>query len=802
MPKLTIIQTSFNAGELSPDLAGHVDIDRYQNGAKKVLNAVPQVQGGAKRRPGSRIIAPAKSGTLTTRLIPFVFNKSQAYVLEVGDGYARFYTPAGQIVSGMTPVELQMPYAASEVFDLEFAQRADTMFIAHAQDPIQRLKRISNSQWAIGPAPFDPAPIEEIGKRSATGVLTLGLPSGTSVGAFSSASIFQPSDVGRQIIAGPGVADIVGFVNSGAVTVDITATFDSVVYQPNQWLVNSSPQIALTPSVSGPVNGAISLTADGPPLAVSSVSLTGTTMSMVFVGNHGLVVGDPIVLSGFESAGLDGLYTVATTPALNGITFAFNGSLLAGGTLGTVYKYGAGLAWLAQDVGSLVSINGGLVEITGWDGVGIRVFGNIVKVLDATITAPANSWALKQTAWNPIDGYPRAVSLYQQRLFAAGSTNFPETIGARGTGLYFDFTPGTDDGDAFAYAAASDQVNQIEHLASSRILTVLTQGEEFSISGGSSGAVTPTNIDIKSQSIFGSARARPVRIANELIYAQRAEKKIRCMFYDFNSDSFRSQNLTRLAAHITGNGIIDMAFQAEPNPVVWMVRADGFLVSMTYDRDDNVCGFALHQTDGIYRSVAVIPGEDEDVVFVLVTRFLNGVPVQYVEIFDQDVMTDAAILGTNGAGATVWTGLGALEGKKCDVKGDGVYLGQFTVTGGQITIPRPAFSIEVGLHYESELVTLSPNLSGGATTSQGNQVRSGDAIVRMLDSINCVVDNQRIAFRQFGNDVLDKAPEPFTGDKHIPRMGWDEKSEISLKQDQPYQWHVLAFIRHFTVNNG
>ncbi|AQH00218.1 hypothetical protein A9R05_06875 [Burkholderia sp. KK1] len=545
----------------------------------------------------------------------------------------------------------------------------------------------------------------------------------------------------------------------------------------------------------------MTLVADGPAIAVQSVSLSGTTMTLTSVDPHGLTTSDTITLSGFESAGLDGVYAVASVPNSTQITFTFNGSLLAGGAIGVMYKYGGGAAFRSSDVGAYVDVDGGLVQITQYVN-GSKVFGQIVKELSGTVTAPPDSWSLKTDVWNAVDGYPRAVSLYQQRLYAAGSDNFPSTIWASSTGLYFDFTPGTDDDDAFSYAASSDQVNQIEHLASSRILTVLTQGEEFTVSGGSASSVTPTNINIQSQSIFGCSQARPVRVANELIYAQRAAKKIRSMAYDFNTDSFRSQNLTRLAAHITGPGIVDMAFQAEPNPVVWMVRSDGVLVSLTYDRDDDVCGFAQHTTDGLYKSVAVIPGEDGDVLFAVVQRTIGGQSVQFVEQFDQDVMTDAAIVGTNAGGATEWDGFDALEGKSCDVKADGVYMGQITVTGGTITLPRSAQSIEVGLHYDSEIITLSPNVSGGVTTSQGNQVRSGDAIIRMLESINIVVDNQRIAFQAFGENVLDKAPAPFTGDKEISRSGWDTKSEISLKQDQPYQWHVLAFIRHFTVNNG
>jgi hypothetical protein len=800
MPKLTIIQTSFNAGELSPDLMGHVDIDRYANGAKAMENTVPQVQGGGKRRPGTRIIAATKYPDRATRLIPFVFNKAQAYWLELGDLYARFFTPDGQILSGGSPLEIATPYAQNAVFNVEFTQGADTMFLANDAFPIKRIVRLSSSAWTIGDAPFDPAPLDEIGYRP-PGSVTL---SSTGLGAATATaqnSVFLPTDVGRNIVAGSGRAEITGYTNGFVVTVSVDSAFDTASYGTNAWKLDQSPRAPISPSNSGPVNGTITLVSDGPAIAVANVSLSGTTLTLGTVDPHGLNVGDVITLSGFESSGLDGVYTVLTCPNASQITFTFNGSLLAGGALGVMYKYGAGSAWRTTDVGKYVDVNGGLVLITQYVNAS-KVYGQIIKQLSGIVTAPPDSWSLKSEVWNPVDGYPRAVSLFQQRLYAAGSSGFPSTLWASGTGLYLDFTPGTDDSDAFSYAASSDQVAQIEHLSSSRILTMLTQGEEFTVDGGSSASVTPTNISIKSQSIFGCSQARPVRVANELVYAQRAGKKIRSMAYDFNTDSFRSQNLTRLAAHITGPGIVDMAFQAEPNPVVWMVRADGVLVSLTYDRDDNVCGFARHTTDGAYKSVSVIPGDDADIVQVIVQRVVNGATVQYVEQFDEEIMTDATIVGSNPAGATVWTGLGALEGKLCDVKGDGVYLGQFTVTGGQITIPRAAYAIEVGLHYDSLITALSPNAGGGLTTSQGNQMRSGDAIVRMLDSVNLVVDDQRVAFQEFGANVLDKAPPPFTGDKEISRLGWDKFSEVTLKQDQPYKWHVLAFIRHFTVNNG
>lgn len=801
MAKTTTIQTNFNAGELSPNLGGHIDLDRYANGVKEARNTVLQVEGGGQRRPGLRQIAAAKYPDRTTRLIPFVFSKDQAYVIELGDGYARFYEPSGQIVSGSDPIEITTPWPQTEVFNVEFAQRSDTMFMANGGFAIKRLVRVLQTAWTIGDAPFDPGPIDEIGTRPAATLNLSALLVGTP-GIATAAGAFIPSDVGRNIIAGSGQAEIGSYIDSSNVSYTVTSTFGANAVAANAWKLDQSPRVAITPSISTPVDGDIALTADGVPIGVQTLSLSAGVMTVTTVTNHGLVTGQQIAMSGFESAGLDGLYYLSGTPAANVFTFAFSGTLLTGGTFGSVYPYGTGQAWRLTDVGSYVSINGGLVQINGVDGGLAKAFGKIIRELTATVTAPPDSWSLMSPVWNPVDGYPRAVSLYQQRLYAAGSSNYPENIWASGTGLYFDFTPGTDDSDSFSYAADSDQVNQVAHLASSRVLAVLTQGEEFVVTAGTASSITPTNIDVSSQSIYGCSPARPVRVANELIYLQRAGKKVRAMNYDFNTDSFPSANLTRLASHITGPGVIDMTFQAEPNPVVWMVRSDGVLVSMTYDSSDGVCGFAQHTTDGLFKSVCAIPGSDGDIVFVLVQRTINGQTVQNVEQFDPTVMTDAAIVGTSAGGSSVWTGLSTLEGKTVDVKGDGTYLGTFTVAGGQITIPRSAKSIEIGLHYDNWLLTLTPNLGGGGVTSQGNQATTSKVTVRVLDTINLLVDGQRVAFVQLGADVLDKPPTPFTGDKDITDLGWDTISQIELRQDQPYAWYVLAMIRQFSVNSG
>lgn len=798
MAKITTLQSNLNAGELSPPLGGHIDLDRYANGVKVMLNAIPQIEGGSRRRFGLRQIAPTKT-TSTTRLVPFVFSKSQAYVVELGEQYARFYTVDGQIQQSGTPIELATPWTAAQVFSLEYTQNSDTMFVAHPSMPIKRMVRVLQTAWSLGDAPFDPSPVDEVGERPPA-TLTLSATTGT-ISVASSAAVFLQSDIGRNIVAGPGIAEITAVSSGSAATAIVRGAFSGTSFAQNAWKLDQSPLVAITPSNATPVGGSIALVAAGPPFSVGTISQTGSTVTVTTNGAHGYSVGNRVVLSGFQGSGIDGLYDIATVPTPTTFTFSFGGQLIAGGTLGAVYQYGVGQAWRVQDVGAYVEINGGLVELTAFDSA-TRMYGVIKRELSSTLTAPSTGWTLKSTMWNAIDGYPAAVSLFKQRLYAAGSSGYPMRLWASGIGLYLDFTPGTNDGDAFGYDMASDQVNQTVHLASAKVLAALTQGEEFTVTGGTTGAITPTNIDVDSQSVYGCAQARPVRVGNEIIYAQRAGTKIRAMTYDLNTDAYRSQNLTRLAAHITGPGIVDMAFQAEPVPIVWMVRSDGVLVSMTYDRDDNVCGFARHTTNGAFKSVCSIPGADGDVLFAVVQRTVNGQTVQFVERLDETLQTDAAIVGSNPAGSATWGGLGSLEGKTCDVKADGVYMGQFTVTDGSITLPRTAKAVEIGLHYDSEITFLSPNVSGGLGTSQGNQQRTGAVILRFLNTIRCLVGDQILPFRHFGTNVLDKPPEPFTGDINISEFGWGPLSEITIKQDQPYDWYPLALIRQFTVNAG
>lgn len=736
MPRVTIDQTNFTSGEISPKVFGRVDVTRYQNAAESLENCIVNIHGGAQRRPGTRHIASTKNPTQRARLVPFIFSRDQAYMLEFGNGYIRFYLASGgQILSGGVPYEIASPYSVDQIDDLDFTQGADTMLIFHEEVFPHSLRRLASDSWTLQPAPFTVLPFDEIGHRLGA-QLTLSDPTvGTGRTATASAGVFLNADDGRRITtAGSGLAVITNYVSATQVTVDILEAFGSATIQAGLWVTEDSPQGTLTPSDDGPVGAAI---------------------TMDFPG------------------GVDG--------------------------------------WRFVDVGKFVEINGGLVEIVAFNNAQ-SVNGVVKKELTATVAAPANSWVLNGAVWNPVDGYPRTGAFYEQRLTAAGSPRYPQTVWGSRTAIYFDFTQGTDDDEGFTFTLPSTgEINPINRMTSSTVLIPLTNGAEFTMYGGVEKPLTPTNAQIKARSAFGCSQVKPIKIGIELIFVQRAGKKVRAVSYDPDSYAYKVPDLTVLAEHITQAGIAEMAYQQEPRSVLWCVRTDGKLATLTLDRDEGVTAWTPQSTDGVFESVATVPNATGNEVWAIVRRTINGNTVRYVERFDDSYYVDAGIKGTSGAGTATWGGLSHLEGKPVDVKADGIYVGSYVVSGGEVTIPRTAKAVEIGLNFVNRIKLLRPEIQTGEGTAQSNAMSTSEVSPLFLETTGCKVDTGdgdpnyaevEIPFRHLGDDVLDLPPEVLSGFESIGMLGWMRgDSPLTLIQDQPYPFHVLSIVRKLTVNS-
>jgi hypothetical protein len=134
-----------------------------------------------------------------------------------------------------------------------------------------------------------------------------------------------------------------------------------------------------------------------------------------------------------------------------------------------------------------------------------------------------------------------------------------------------------------------------------------------------------------SQSTNGSQYNQAVLAGDAILYLENGGKKIREFVYSFEQDKFVSPDMTVLAEHITGDGITSMAYQNRTDATIWCVREDGHFPSMTYNRAQQVVGWADHVTDGEAKSIAVIPGDTEDEVWMIVERTIDGSTVKYIE---------------------------------------------------------------------------------------------------------------------------------------------------------------------------
>lgn len=236
--KFRYAQTSFSAGEIAPEMYGRTDTAKHQNGLKEATNANITSFGGISRRNGTRYIHKAKYNDKKIRLIKFVYNVDQSYILEMGEKYIRFYSDGAIINAGGAPYEVQTPYTEESLADIKFTQREDTMFFTHEDYPVLRLLRYANDNWVLDNPPFDPVPFEET-TATPVGYLkfsTTELEEGKSFTATTYAdedltqqlASFTSVDVGARISVNSGVITISSVGTGSTITGTITYKLSSV----------------------------------------------------------------------------------------------------------------------------------------------------------------------------------------------------------------------------------------------------------------------------------------------------------------------------------------------------------------------------------------------------------------------------------------------------------------------------------------------------------------------------------------------------------------------------------------------
>lgn len=756
------IQRSFAGGEIAPALYGRADQIKYQTGLQTCRNFIVMRHGGVANRAGTKFVAEVKDSTKQVRLVKFVFNSAQTYVLEFGDQYMRVIKNGALMrVSGI-PYEIATPYLAADLRSLNYVQSGDVITIVHKNYAPRTLSRSGDTAWTLSTLTFSP-----------------------SIAAPTNAATSHP---------GTAVYYVVTAVKE--------ETYEESVQSNN-------------------------------------------------AGTH-----------------------ITSTSSSQTVTITWNA--VAGAQEYNIYKQKNGVFGYLGVAKGTSFVDDGLFP-------------------DVTETPPQD-----RNPFPTANDYPGVVSYYQQRQMFASSTANPEKVWMSRTGNYKNFSirsPLQDD-DAVTFTIAGRQVNKIEHLLEIGNMLILTSGGEWLMLGDADGVVKPSAINLKQQGYTGSSSITPIVIGNNALYVQARGTICRDLRYDFQSDGYTGRDLTVFAAHLfDGYQILAWDYAQIPHSIVWTVRSDGVLLGLTYVREHEVWGWHRHDTDGQFEDVVAVPEGNEDTVYVVVRRTVNGVSKRYIERFAPratsqtlDIKRDAFFVDCGGtydgknAGATTlkveantgltvqhtqflvasaasfsaaevgnaydltvggvtlrfnvleyvsttvlvvqpsknipagvagvttatWSrcvdevsGLTFLVGKTVAILADGNVHPQRVVDAtGKITLDRPYSVVHVGLPYLSTIKTLALDAQAAETIADKHKIIT-KVSMQVESSRGIFAGPDQAHLREYKQRQYEPYNEPVALATRLVEVQtvaqWDKNAQVTVEQQDPIPITILSIVPQVTV---
>ena len=230
--------------------------------------------------------------------------------------------------------------------------------------------------------------------------------------------------------------------------------------------------------------------------------------------------------------------------------------------------------------------------------------------------------------------YPGAVSYFEQRRCFAGTIDAPQKIWMTKSGTESNLSYGLPikDDDRIEFRVAAREANTIRHIVPLAELVLLTGSAEWRVTSVNSDAITPTTISVRPQSYIGSSNTQPQIINNSMVYVAARGGHIRELGYDWQANGFVTGDLSLRAAHLFDNYTVpDMAFSKSPLPIVWFISSSGNLIGLTYVPEQQIGAWHWHDTDGTFESVATVAESNDDVLYSVIKRTINGAEKRYVE---------------------------------------------------------------------------------------------------------------------------------------------------------------------------
>lgn len=779
---------SFVTGEIDESLSARYDLAKYKPACRAMKNFLVELHGNARRRPGTYFLEDLGADAI---LIPFQFSSdpAQCLVLVFTNLKVRFATTAGFIKAGGVPVELATPYTTDQLPLLSYAQSGDVVYLAHKDHELRKLSRYANDDWALTTVSFAPSVATPTG---ASGVFT--------PGPVASGAVVAPQDFTlRYRVA---AATDKGEISYGSEPIEVASA-----RHPSDWIQGDHVDIAIPAVVGaseywvyreeGGYYGFVGVVRDKTTQALDANTYTthrqavyrtqtiggfatrrvGSTCTLFFADVSWAVVGRQITVTG--PTNYRGTFTITAVDTVN-----------------KSVSYNSDVVFQETKVASVYRVRYASTASYGF-------FFTDNKFVAETSKTPKDEY-------NPFrDNNPGLVAFHQQRLILAGAENNPQTIYGSKTGDYQGFyksKPLADD-DPYEFTVASGSIDAVVWMASFGELLAGTGGAEYQLTGGGNDPITSSNVQVKTQSYWGSVQLPPIILGNSVLHVQRQGAHVRDLFYSLEKDGYAGNDLTVLAPHLfEGFTLRQWAYQQAPGSIIWAVRSDGTLLALTYMKEHDIWAWSRHTTEGQYRSVCSIAGEYEDNLFMVVKRTVDGSTKYFLELMQQKWTADDGIeeaffvdcgLSYYGTPATAISGLGHLEGKDVAVLADGSPVEGLTVESGSITLPYAASTVHVGLRYTSILAPMPYEADAKDGTTLGRMRTVGLSRIRVLDTVGGQYGSSETELYDFPYlpDDWGAAVQPYSGDLEFsPDTQHTSQTTVYVTQDRPLPMTVIALM--------
>lgn len=411
--------------------------------------------------------------------------------------------------------------------------------------------------------------------------------------------------------------------------------------------------------------------------------------------------------------------------------------------------------------------------------------------------------------------FPSAVSYFQQRRVFAGTKEKPLQVWMTKTGTESNLSyslPIKDD-DRISFKLASREASMIQHIVPLNKMILMTGSAEWNVNTLNTDYLTPSSISVSPQSYIGSSMVQPVIANNSLIYAAARGGHIRELAYNWQANGYITGDISIRSSHLFDNKkIVDMCLQKSPFPIVWCVSSDGTLLGLTYLPEQSIGAWHKHDTDGHFESVTSVTEGEDDVLYAIVRRNVNGRDLRYVERMKQRRFTstkdyyfmDGGLTYRGNPVSTV-SNLGILEGKTVCVLADGNVMPKTVVSNGTIHLPDgiTASVISVGLPIEASITTLPLAFQIDAAMGQGRTKNLNKVWLRVYESVAVLAGaygGKMYEYKQRTTEVFSHPTRPKTGIIEINVGGqWDDDGLMQVKQENPLPITVLSVAAEFSV---